>query len=160
MMSEIHEVFSVAKAEDGALIVDLDFTGTSSGERFRAEYVLRENDDIGSAPMITQWIADNNPKILPYVPSLPLTLEELCALMPEITKRQLRLALIRNGISLAQVEAGIAAMQEGLEKQVVEIEWQDASTFNRLHPTLLIVVTALNLIPEHVDAMWIEATTI
>ncbi|WP_289388104.1 hypothetical protein [Pseudochrobactrum kiredjianiae] len=86
-------------------------------------------------------------------PSKP-TPEELRARMPPITKRQLRLTLVRNGISLAQVEQSIAAMPEGLEKQEAEIEWQDASQFNRLHLTLLLVATALSLTPEQVDAMW------
>jgi len=83
-----------------------------------------------------------------------LSPEELRAQMPSITKSQLRLTLVRNGISLEIVEAIIAAMPDGLEKQEAQIEWQDASEFNRMHPTLLMVGVALNLAFEQVDVMW------
>lgn len=95
--------------------------------------------------------------IFEYVAPPELTPDEKRDLMPVITKRQLRLTLVRNGISLAQVEAAIEAMPDGLPKQEAEIEWADASEFRRLHPTLLLVAQALNLSEEQVDAMWEEA---
>lgn len=76
---------------------------------------------------------------------------------PPITRRQLRLTLVRNGISLAGVDAAIAAMPEGLPKQEAQIEWADASTFDRNHPTLLLIASALGLTEAQVDAMWREA---
>jgi len=99
-------------------------------------------------PALNEWVSN---------PAFEPTPEEKRELMPVITKRQLRLTLVRNGISLAQVEAAIAAMPEGLPKQEAEIEWADASEFRRLHPTLLLVAQALNLSEEQVDAMWEEA---
>lgn len=95
--------------------------------------------------------------IFEYVAPPELTPDEKRELMPVITKRQLRLTLVRNGISLAQVEAAIEAMPDGLPKQEAEIEWADASEFRRLHPTLLLVAQALNLSDEQVDVMWEEA---
>jgi len=77
-----------------------------------------------------------------------------------ITKRQLRLTLIRNGISLSSVEAAIAAMPEGLPKEEARIEWADTGEFNRTHPTLLLVAGALGLTEAQVDAMWREAMTV
>ncbi|UXS69156.1 hypothetical protein FY145_01010 [Agrobacterium tumefaciens] len=99
-----------------------------------------------------------------------MTLEEIAefhASMPEIqepesapiTKRQLRLTLVRNGISLSTVENAIAAMPDGLAKEEAQIEWADASTFNRNHPTLLLIASALDLTEAQVDAMWAEAVT-
>ncbi|MNE05795.1 hypothetical protein D3C80_983690 [compost metagenome] len=76
-----------------------------------------------------------------------------------ITRRQLRLTLVRNGISLSSVEAAIAAMPDGLAKEEAQIEWADASTFNRIHPTLLLIAGALGLTEAQVDAMWAEAVT-
>ena len=99
-------------------------------------------------PALNEWV--------PY-PAFEPTPEEKRELMPVITKRQLRLTLVRNGISLAQVEAAIEAMPEGLPKQEAEIEWADASEFRRLHPTLLLVAQALSLSDEQVDVMWEEA---
>ncbi|NSY59307.1 hypothetical protein [Agrobacterium tumefaciens] len=77
--------------------------------------------------------------------------------VPPITKRQLRLTLVRNGISLSVVEAAIEAMPEGLEKAEAQIEWADASEFERSHPTLLLIASALGLNAAQVDAMWLEA---
>lgn len=78
---------------------------------------------------------------------------------PPITRRQLRLTLVRNGVSLASVEAAIAAMPDGLEKQEAQIEWSDASSFNRNHPTLKAIAVALGLSDAQIDAMWAEAVT-
>lgn len=77
--------------------------------------------------------------------------------LPPITKRQLRLTLVRNGISLAAVDTAIEAMPEGLEKAEAQIEWADASEFERSHPTLLLIASALGLTEAQVDAMWLEA---
>lgn len=78
---------------------------------------------------------------------------------PPITRRQLRLTLVRNGISLSTVEATIEAMPEGLEKAEAQIEWADASTFERSHPTLLLIASALGLTEAQIDAMWLEAAS-
>lgn len=80
-------------------------------------------------------------------------------IIPPITKRQLRLTLVRNDIPLATVEAAIASMPDGLQKQEAQIEWADASTFNRNHPTLLLIASALGLTEAQVDAMWEQAVT-
>ncbi|NIH77444.1 hypothetical protein FHV99_004696 [Ochrobactrum sp. P20RRXII] len=101
-------------------------------------------------PSQNEWILN---------PTYEPTIEEKRAMMPPVTKRQLRLTLVRNGISLAQVEAAIASMPDGLPKQEAEIEWQDASEFGRLHPTLLLVAEALGLSAEKVDQMWDEAVS-
>lgn len=74
-----------------------------------------------------------------------------------VTKRQLRLTLVRHGISLANIEALIASMPEGMQKDEARIEWEDAQTFERNHPTLLLIAQALDLTPAAVDEMWLEA---
>ncbi len=76
---------------------------------------------------------------------------------PPITRRQLRLTLVRNGIALSTVESAIEAMPEGLEKAEAQIEWADASEFERSHPTLLLIASALGLSEAQVDTMWLEA---
>ena len=91
-------------------------------------------------------VVEYNPPIEPTPPS-------------PITRRQLRLTLVRNGISIAGVDAAIAAMPDGLAKEEAQIEWADASTFNRDHPTLLLIASALGLTDEQIDAMWAEAVT-
>jgi hypothetical protein len=85
---------------------------------------------------------------LPLAPAIVLS---------PVTRRQLRLTLIREGIALSSVEALIEAMPDGLEKEEAKIEWADAQTFNRNHPTLLLIAQALSLSPAKVDEMWTKA---
>ena len=92
-----------------------------------------------------------NGKVEIFMPT-PLTPEEQRAQMPPISKRQLRLTLVRNGISLSDLDAAIIAMGDE-----AVIEWQDASEYRRLHPLLNQVATYLNLSQEQVDQMWKEA---
>lgn len=79
---------------------------------------------------------------------------------PPVTKRQLRLTLVRNGIPIDAVTAAINAMPDGIAKAEAQIEWEDASYFSRNHPTLLLVAGALGLSAEQVDAMWDEAVLV
>lgn len=90
-------------------------------------------------------------------PPPPPTPEEARAAMPPITRRQLRLTLVRNGVSLSDVSTAIAGIEDELARAEAQIEWEDAATFERLHPTLLAIADALSLSPEAVDAMWLQA---
>lgn len=98
-----------------------------------------------------ELLEEDNPEVLSFLNSR----KEL----PPLTRRQLRLTLVRSGISLSLVEAAISSMPDGLGKEEAQIEWADASTFNRNHPTLLLIAGALGLTEEQVDAMWREAVT-
>ena len=88
------------------------------------------------------------------IPETELTPEQRRALMPPISKRQLRLTLVRNGISLSDLDTATLAMGDE-----AVIEWQDASEYRRLHPLLNQVATHLSLTQEQVDAMWQQALT-
>lgn len=83
---------------------------------------------------------------------VPLTPEEERERMPPISKRQLRLTLVRNGISLADLDAAILTMGDE-----AIIEWQDASEYHRLHPLLNQVADHLSLTQAQVDMMWRQA---
>lgn len=99
---------------------------------------------------ITEVLPDNDAEVLAFLNPPEQT--------PPVTKRQLRLTLVRHGISLDAVSAAINAMPEGIAKAEAQIEWEDASYFTRTHPTLLQIAAALNLNETQVDAMWAEAT--
>lgn len=92
-----------------------------------------------------------------HVPPARPTPEEARAQLPPISRRQLRLTLVRNGIALDLVAALIEAMPDGLPKEEVRIEWDDAATFQRLHPTLILIGDKLGMTPDQVDRLWIEA---
>lgn len=74
-----------------------------------------------------------------------------------LTARQLRLGLVNNGFSLAQVEAAIGALPEGADKEKAQIEWQYAGEFNRDHPLLVAIAAQLGISTEQFDVMWAEA---
>ncbi|MBW6421601.1 hypothetical protein KX729_09130 [Rhizobium sp. XQZ8] len=158
-MSKIHQIHKItATAEPDVYIIDLDLTDMD-GEVARCDYCTRPGDPYGANPEIREWLTANSGSytIEPYVEP---TADEIRANMRSITKRQLSLALIRNGFSLAAVSAAIAAMPEGQAKDEAEIEWEYTTDFERLNPTLLNVASALGLTPEQVDAMWEQALTI
>lgn len=84
------------------------------------------------------------------------TAEEIRQAMPALTKRQLKLGLLQNGIDPGQVTALINSMP-AQQRAVAKIEWEDASQFKRAHPLVVQIGTALGLTPEQMDAMWIQA---
>lgn len=79
------------------------------------------------------------------------------AVFNNISARQLRLTLVRNGITIESVEDAIAAMPEGLAKEEAKIEWASTGNFERSHPTLLLIAAALSLTETQVDTMWRQA---
>ena len=84
----------------------------------------------------------------------PLTPEEIRAAMPPLTARQLRLGLVGGGILPSQVDAAIAAIPDEQARAVAQIEWEYASQFERDHPLIEQVGTALGLTAEQIDTMW------
>jgi len=61
---------------------------------------------------------------------------------PAITRRQLRLWLVRSGFTLAKVEAAIDKLPEP-QRTEARIEWEDATEFERGHPLLRQLAGAL-----------------
>jgi len=98
-----------------------------------------------------------------------LSPEEIAALsppapasMPTITRRQLRLALLKRfGLTSAQVDAEIAALpREPIEREAAMIEWQDATTYERDHWLVVALGAALGLPTAQIDDAWREAVTL
>lgn len=90
----------------------------------------------------------------------PPTIEEQRAGMRALTPRQLRLTLVRNGYSLSSIATAIDALPDGPAKEEAQIDWEYATKFNRLDPTLLTIASALNLADTQVDALWEQALAI
>lgn len=76
--------------------------------------------------------------------------EDLRASMPTLTARQLRLALLSR---LDEVEGIIEASGD----RALQIEWEYATTFERLHPAIVSIGDALGMTPEEIDALWLDA---
>ena len=92
-----------------------------------------------------------NTEIAPYEPpALPVA---------PITRRQLRLWLVRNGVTTLQVETVIAAIQPDQAREEAWIEWQDASSYERANPLVVQVGQALGLTDAQMDDAFREAAT-
>lgn len=83
--------------------------------------------------------------------------EERRAAMPNVSARQLRLTLVRNGFSLSSIDAAIASLPEGQQKDEALIEWEYAHEFQRISPTLNSIAAALGIDQTEVDLMWRQA---
>lgn len=91
-----------------------------------------------------------------YVAPPEPTPEELRAALPPLTARQIRLALVQLAqVPLSQVQTAL----EGLGDESALIEWEYATTFDRMHPLIEVLGGALDLEPEQIDAMWQVALT-
>lgn len=157
---ELHSIIEVrATAAQDTYIAQADITDMT-GERRVVDYVSAPNDAFGLAPVIRvavdQWIAAGNP-VTPYTPP---TLEELRASMSSLTPRQLRLGLVANGISLTQVEDAIAAIADPVEREAAQIEWEWAGQYERLHPLISMIGSALSLTETQIDDMWTSSATL
>ncbi len=81
--------------------------------------------------------------------------------VPEsVSARQIRLWLVRNGVSLAAVDAAIDAIPEQLQRDSVRVEWDYAPYVERSHPMLVPLAAALGLTEQQVDQAFVEAAVI
>lgn len=88
--------------------------------------------------------------LIPEPPATPAT----------VSARQIRLWLIRNGVSLAQVDAAIAAIPDQQQREECRVEWEFAPYVERSHAMLLPLAAALGLTSEQVDDAFREAATL
>ena len=82
------------------------------------------------------------------------------AVPASVSARQIRLWLIRQGISLAAVDAAIDAIPDQLQRDSVRVEWDYAPYVERTHPMLVPLAAALGLTEQQVDQAFVEAATI
>lgn len=87
-------------------------------------------------------------------------LPELPDVPSSVTARQIRLWLVRHGVSLAQVDAAIDAIPDAQQREECRVEWDYAPYVERTHPMLLPLASALGLTSEQVDEAFREAATI
>lgn len=77
--------------------------------------------------------------------------------LPTLTRRQFRLALVTNSYSLTDIEALIAQIEDDMQRQIIQVEWQDATVFERNNSSLLAMSALMGLSVEQVDALWAQA---
>ena len=77
-----------------------------------------------------------------------------------LTRRQLRLALIMNGFALANIEALINQIEDDMQRQIIQIEWQDATVFERNNSSLFAMAALIGLSSSQIDELWSQALTV
>jgi len=87
-------------------------------------------------------------------------LPELPAVPASVTARQIRLWLVRHGVSLAAVAAAIEAIPDAQAREECRVEWDYAPYVERTHPMLVPLASALGLTEAQVDDAFREAATI
>lgn len=75
-------------------------------------------------------------------------------ILPPLTRRQLRLALLSIGVTAEDIKTHIAAITDPVDRAAALIEWEDATHYKRDHPLVADVAAAMELPPEQVDAIW------
>ena len=79
-------------------------------------------------------------------------------LIPEsITKRQAKQQLLLDG-KLNQVQEVIDSISDETERMMAQLYWDDSTEFERIHPTLVWLGTALGLTEAELDMMFINAS--
>ena len=121
--------------------------------------------------LVAMWRATGNPKAeawqeLPPRPSPDAVWSGGAWVVPtpavpgSVSARQIRLWLIRHGISLAAVNAAIEAIPDQQARAEVRVEWDYAPYVERSHPMLVPLAASLGLSESQIDDAFREAAGI
>lgn len=80
-------------------------------------------------------------------------------IIPDVTPRQIKQALILSGVSLSAIETALNTLSEPT-KSLAIIEWQESNMFVRNHPLVLAVGQMLGWTSQQLDDLWLFAGTL
>jgi hypothetical protein len=107
-------------------------------------WIISEDAAIGDA-----W--DGEAFIKPPAPPQPIP--------ASVTRRQAREALLDIGL-LDDVEMVIGSIEDATERKRAEIYWLDSATFERAHPMLVQIASAVGLTDAEIDDLFVAAATL
>ena len=118
--------------------------------------VLSIEDQIFSSPKPSdthtwngdEWVDSRIPEQIQEIELKALT---------HLTRRQFRMVLVLNGYDLDEIKARISAIEDIQTRQLTLIEWEDANTFERTSPSLVMMAELLALNDSQVNDMWKQA---
>jgi hypothetical protein len=121
--------------------------------------------------LVSAWEAAGNPKSATWtlLPARPSDAHQWIGgewslptqpVPGSVTARQIRLWLVRHGVSLAAVDAAIDAIQDAQAREEARVEWDYAPYVERAHPMLVPLAAALGLDESQVDDAFRQAATI
>ena len=76
-----------------------------------------------------------------------------------LTRRQFKLALLQNNL-LDDIDAAIAAIADPLQKAIIQIEYQESTTFERNSPSVVAMLGILGLSDVQANEMWLQGLAI
>lgn len=79
--------------------------------------------------------------------------------IPDVTPRQIRQALIMNGVSLATIDSALNSLPEPV-KSMANVEWEYSIAFQRNRPLVNSVGIMLGWTSDQLDALWKLAGTL
>ena len=79
--------------------------------------------------------------------------------LPPLTRRQFKLALLHADLA-TQVEQAIAAITDAKTKAVLEIEYNEATEFQRLSNSMKYMRNLLSLTDDEINEIWQQALTL
>lgn len=90
------------------------------------------------------------------------TVETLNSSIPgqRVSARQVRVWLIKNGISLDQIDLAISNIQDPFIRDITKIEWEYAPYIDRNHTMLSVLAQSLGLSQNTLDQAFMEASFI
>jgi hypothetical protein len=86
--------------------------------------------------------------LAPYSASAPLN---------DVSPRQIRLALLRSGVTMTQIEDAIGTLPEPIKSYAL-IEWEFSLAFKRTNPLVDDIGLLLGWSKEQLDALWLSAS--
>lgn len=79
--------------------------------------------------------------------------------IPDVTPRQMRQALILSGMSLASIDAAIAALPAPMNS-LAQVEWEYSISFQRNRPLVLQMASVFGWSSAQLDALWALAASL
>lgn len=140
----------IADAFEGALEPFESYAATPQPEHDPATHKLVQIEPAELEGVLTQqW---------DVVPLTQAEIDAACkALVPAVvTRRQARQALLLAGL-LGNVQPAIDALQDPMQRDMAQIEWDDSQEFTRDRPLLIQLATALGLDGVALDNLFIQA---
>lgn len=74
-----------------------------------------------------------------------------------LSARQLRLGLIRHGISLATVQSAISGIEDTQQRDEAQVYWEFSTTIAWSHPMTQAIMALAGISPKSAAAMWMVA---
>ena len=111
--------------------------------------------EIEDNTIIVELTVPHTPEIIEAIESVEIDLLPV----PDVTPRQIRLALIQFGVSEEMILNAISQLPEPT-RSVAKIEWEHSTAFQRNRPLVKAVGQMLNWNDAQLDALWANAKEI